>query len=73
MDNEVTNWEDYVRDEINKLLDTFLPVSESGNVGIRYAHPVIEVTESGPSLDDSKAVGVNINLIFTFTKPINTP
>jgi len=32
-------WEAYVRNEVNSLLDVYLPNSIYGNVGIRYANP----------------------------------
>ena len=34
------NWEEYTRGEVNALLDIFLPDTESGNIGIKYIHPV---------------------------------
>ena len=65
-------WEAYVRDEVNALLDTFLPESIHGNVGIKYEHPVIKVDpRSGkPVYDDKKALAVLISIMFEFAAPV---
>jgi hypothetical protein len=65
-------WEEYVRGEVNALLDTFLPESISGNVGIKYKHPVIRVSpKTGKAeIDISKATGVSLYIEFEFAEPI---
>jgi len=69
-----SKWEGYVRTEVNTLLDIYLPNTVAGNIGIKYAHPVIERYENGTTkIDGSKAVGVNISLNFKFLKEIDTP
>jgi len=59
-------WEDYVRSEVNSLLDLYLPESINGNVGIKYIHPVKEELETGPVYYDDRICGVVINLVFNF-------
>jgi len=61
-------WETYVRDELNSLLDIYLPNAIAGNVGIKYAHPVLEtyVDGSDAKIDEKAAVGVNININLRF-------
>lgn len=65
-------WEEYVRGEVNALLDTFLPESITGNVGIKYEHPVREKNpKTGADiLDETKALGVFISVKFDFAAPI---
>jgi hypothetical protein len=66
-------WEDYVRTEVNALLDTFLPESISGNVGVKYEHPVKKVSpKTGkPEFDEKKATGVYLSIMFEFAAPID--
>jgi len=65
-------WEDYVRTEVNSMLDTFLPESISGNMGIKYEHPVKRVSpKTGqPEIDESVATGVYLSIMFEFAAPI---
>lgn len=65
-------WEEYVRSEVNSLLDTFLPESISGNVGVKYDHPVLRISpKTGEAeMDESKATGVFISILFEFAAPI---
>jgi hypothetical protein len=65
-------WEEYVRTEVNTLLDTFLPESVSGNVGIKYEHPVKSVSPvtGQRDFDKSKATGVYLSIMFEFAAPI---
>ena len=65
-------WEKYVRDEVNSLLDTFLPEAISGNVGVKYDHPVIQISpKTGEAeIDESKANGVFLSIKFEFAAPI---
>lgn len=71
------SWEDYVKTEVNALLDTFLPHSSNGNVGIKYIHPVKVQYEGSAEYDDELYAGVEIRLVFEFEhqlkiKPNNT-
>lgn len=65
-------WEKYVRTEVNSLLDTFLPESISGNVGVKYEHPVLKISaKTGKAeIDESKATGVFLSIMFEFAAPI---
>jgi len=76
-DAEEATWEDYVKLEVNTLLNTFLPYSATGNVGIRYIHPIKAQYEGTEEYDEEKYSGVEIVLIFNFeeelkVKPNNT-
>ena len=66
-------WESYVRNEVNALLDVYLPASLYGNVGVKYANPVREKYETHEVIDDTKAVGVSVTLMFTFDGEIDVP
>lgn len=65
-------WEQYVRTEVNSLLDTFLPEAIAGNVGIKYDHPVIGVSpKTGiTEIDETKANGVFLSIMLEFAAPI---
>lgn len=66
-------WEEYVRNEISSLLDTFLPEAISGNVGIKYEHPILRVSpKTGKAeIDENTATGVSISILFEFAAPIS--
>lgn len=67
-------WEAYVRNELNSLLDIYLPNTIAGNVGVKYAHPIIESYEDGTKkIDDKMAVGVNIHINFRFAGTAEIP
>ncbi len=66
-------WVKFVRHEVNSCLDKFFPVIKSGNVGIKYTNPVKAKYETHVELDNSKAIGVTINLVFEFEKTIDVP
>ena len=65
-------WEEYVRTEVNSLLDTFLPESISGNVGVKYDHPVKSISpKTGKAeIDTSTATGVFLSIKFDFAAPV---
>lgn len=63
-------WEKYVRTEINSYLDTFLPETETGNIGIKYSHPVKARYETGPVYDENKICGVEIRVVFNFMEDL---
>jgi len=66
-------WEEYVRSEVNSLLDTFLPEAISGNVGVKYEHPVSRISpKTGEAeINETKATGVSISVLFEFAAPIS--
>lgn len=66
-------WEMYVRNELNTLLDIYLPASIHGNVGIKYVNPVKAKYETHTDYDKTKAVGVQMSIVFAFEKPIDVP
>lgn len=65
-------WEEYVRKEVNSLLDTFLPEAISGNVGIKYEHPSRgKSAKTGKEMvDESKVTGVYLSIMFEFAAPL---
>jgi hypothetical protein len=65
-----TEWEDYVRSEVNALLDMYLPLAKNGNIGIKYYKDVKSRSEVGPVFDETKAVGVQMHLVFEFAAPV---
>lgn len=64
-------WIKYVRNGVNSLLDIYLPVAKSGNIGIRYTPHEIERLETGPVYDETKADAVLVSIVFKFDKPID--
>jgi len=65
-------WEEYVRTEVNSLLDTFLPEAIAGNVGIKYDHPSngIDPKTGIEGFDKTRANGVFVSILFEFAAPI---
>lgn len=65
-------WENYVRQEVNQVLNIFLPEAINGNVGVKYIRPVLRVDPStGQKISDqNKATGVQIFVEFDFAEPI---
>ena len=70
---QVLKWMAYVRNEVNALLDIFLPVSKSGTVGVKYNKAVVAIYDSGPELDPNIAEGVEIRLVFDFDRKVEIP
>lgn len=67
-------WKKMVRENINNCLDRFLDLSMTGNIGIRYANPVLEVHENGDAiLNEKKSNGVEIRIVFQFENEIDMP
>jgi len=66
-------WMTYVSNEVNTLLEMFLPVSKSSSVGVLYKRAVTAVTESGPEYDLNKAEGVEIRILFDFANVLEIP
>lgn len=65
-------WESLVRKEVNDYLDIFLPEAITGNIGILYDRPVLEVdSKTGEKILDNKAAkGVKIIIEFAFAEPV---
>lgn len=65
-------WEDYVRGEINTILDIFLPEAIHGNFGVRYMRPASGIDPKTDKLivDESKATGVQIFIEFDFADTV---
>ena len=71
---ETLDWEAYVRSEVSALLETFLPISTAGCVGISYNREEEGTLESGEVIyNENKVVGVNILLSFDFGGKIDKP
>jgi hypothetical protein len=66
------SWERYVRDEVNSLLDIFLPEAVNGNVGVIYNRPVkkVDAATGQQIFDEDKAKAVDIHIVFEFPEPI---
>lgn len=70
---EAAPWMEYVTEEVLALLRIFLPVSKSGNIGIKYRNPIVASYETHNELDETKADAVAITLVFDFEDPIDIP
>jgi hypothetical protein len=66
-------WEDMVRREVGDYLDIFLPEAITGNIGVVYDHPVVEVNpRTGEKvIDKENARGVKIVIEFTFADTVH--
>ena len=64
-------WEKWVAGEVNAALGVYLPISKTGNIGVKYIEHVIEETEAGPQTDPSRADGVILSVYFEFDKTID--
>jgi len=71
-EERVAAWEAYVREQVSLVLDTYLPESVVGNIGIEYIRPVLRIdTKSGKQIfDEKKAKGVSITLLFEFADEV---
>jgi len=67
---EELTWEEYVKLEISALLNTYLPYSVNGNVGIKYIHPIKAQYEGSTEFDDDKYSGVEIRVVFQFEEDL---
>lgn len=65
-------WEDYVRAEVNQVLDIYLPEAVNGNIGIQYDKPVkmIDPRSGKKIIDENKAKGVLIVIDLVFPEAI---
>ena len=67
----VEQWKEYVRDEVNTYLDSFLEIADKGTIGVKYAFADLNTYEDGSSDPDHKeANGVQLTLVFEFEKPL---
>jgi len=67
-------WEEYVRKEMNSILDAYLPLAGRGDIGIRYGSPILGTMEDGSDIIDlGKADAVAVTLILRFEDPIDMP
>jgi hypothetical protein len=64
-------WQGWVKNEVNAVLDIFLPVSKAGDVNVSYNAVVIEETEAGKVFSDCLKDAVMVSLVFKFKEPIN--
>ena len=64
-------WKNYVREQVWLHLEKFLENAISGNIGVKYRHPVLHVLETGPEYNTNKADGVSMNLVFDFENEID--
>jgi hypothetical protein len=64
-------WSKWVRSELNSALDIYLPKALRGHINVRYYPHVLEVQESGPVTDETKADGVLLSVVFEFEQPID--
>ena len=71
-EERATAWETYVREEVERVLDIYLPESVMGTIGIDYIRPVLRVdSKSGKTiLDEKKAKGVSVTLVFEFAEEV---
>ena len=65
-------WETYVRKEVERVLDIYLPESVTGTIGIEYLRPVLRIdAKSGKKvINEKKAKGVSVVLMFEFADEI---
>jgi hypothetical protein len=65
-------WETYVRAEVNRVLDIYLPESVTGTIGIEYVRPILRIdAKSGKQvLDEKKAKGVSVTVLFEFADTV---
>lgn len=68
-----SRWEAYVRNELNTLLDIYLPLAVEGTVGIKYTNPVKAKYETHTVYDKTKANGVQLSIIFMFGDIMDVP
>lgn len=66
-------WAQYVRSELNALLDIYLPNSKSGTVGVNYRHPITARHPGYDEWDETKAAGVEIRIVFDFEEIVDKP
>lgn len=71
VEEKAKEWEEWVRRHLSKVLDTYLPQSKNCDFNIKYYPKKVEVLESGPVYDTTKAVGVLLSFSLEFTEEID--
>jgi len=66
-------WDGHVKQQVSQLMSTFVPISESGNLGIVYRKTETGRFESGPVYDENLVSGVEIVISLDFSQPIERP
>lgn len=68
-------WEEYVRSEVNTILNKLLPEAISGSWGMKYVRPIIRIDPmSGQPIEDTtKATGVKLIIELIFAGTIEFP
>ena len=70
-EKDLSSWDGYVVNEVNSVLEVYLPEASSGNIGINYKHPMVPGELEGETEEDSnKALSVTISIVFDFDEPI---
>jgi len=68
------SWENYVREEVNAILDLYLADASAGNIGIKYGHPEIGTMEDGSKIFDDKKINVvAVTMVLKFGEPVESP
>jgi hypothetical protein len=70
-EDKAAAWCNWVRSEVNAALDIYLVEAMNGHINIKYHPHVVEILETGPVIDDSKADGVTISIAFEFEKSLD--
>ena len=70
-EKDASTWDGYVTNEVNTVLELFLPEASAGNVGIKYERAKV-AGDSGEFVEvEDKAEAVSVNIILDFTEPID--
>lgn len=73
-EERTVSWEEYVRSEMNAILDLYLDDAIAGNVGIRYGHPEIGTMEDGSKMfDESKINVVAVTMVLRLGDTVDSP
>ena len=67
----VKEWEEFVRTDVNRILDVYLPISDQAASNITYSNPIKHKFEGETVFDKEKATGVQINIFLKFEEPID--
>lgn len=70
-EEKAKEWEEWVRKHLSKVLDVYLPYSKNCDFNIKYYPKKVEVLETGPVYDDTKAVGVLLSFSLEFTDEVD--
>jgi len=65
-------WKDYVRSEVNAMLDSFLEVADKGTIGVKYDFVAKGLNEDGSVAEHNtkEARGVQVVLSLEFEKSL---